>query len=231
MHEYSRTTLYMIDSKSAYLTWCVSVTKVHHHAPKSGHAGSSRSGFLPRIDPNSRGTGRNSSAIPRSLSYVDPSRPVTLELSHGSEKQVISLPTERLDRNKRYYVTFTIKGGPNGSKEDKQAQPSEERTDLRHRHSESLWGLNRLWKGCKRWVVLCGVIECAAVSCCVCGMYRPKSPYRSTTVGFQDFPQLSQESRKYYTPVSFDILSISSFKNYPSIWHYIRQAFKKTLKN
>lgn len=117
------------------------MTKLHHnyhHAPKSGHAGSSRSGFLPRIDPSSRGTGRNSTAIPRSLSYVDPSRPVTLELSHGSEKQVISLPTERLDRNKRYYVTFTIKGGPSGSKEVKQAQSAKERTDLRHRHSDSL---------------------------------------------------------------------------------------------
>jgi len=117
------------------------VTKLHHnhhHAPKTGHASSSRSGFLPRIDHSSRGIGRNSTAIPRSLSYVDPSRPVTLELSHGSEKQVISLPTERLDRNKRYYVTFTIKGGPSGSKEDKQAQSAEERTDLRHRHSDSL---------------------------------------------------------------------------------------------
>jgi hypothetical protein len=69
---------------------------------------------------------------------VDPSRPVTLELSHGSDKQVISLPTERLDRNKRYYVTFTIKGGSNGSKEGKQAETSEEHVDLRHRHAKSL---------------------------------------------------------------------------------------------
>lgn len=49
--------------------------------------------------------------IARCLRYVDPSRPVTLELSHGADKQVISLPTEQLDKNKRYYVTFTIKGG------------------------------------------------------------------------------------------------------------------------
>lgn len=69
---------------------------------------------------------------------MDPARPVTLELSHGSDKQVISLPTDRLDRNKRYYVTFTIKGGPNGSKEDKQAETSEEHVDLRHRHAKSL---------------------------------------------------------------------------------------------
>ncbi|PNF26026.1 hypothetical protein B7P43_G06359, partial [Cryptotermes secundus] len=116
------------------------ITKLnHHHAPKSGRSGPSRgSGFLPRIDPSSRGTGRNSSAVPRSLSYVDPSRPVTLELSHGSDKQVISLPTERLDRNKRYYVTFTIKGGLNGSKDGQQAEGSEEETKLRHRHANSL---------------------------------------------------------------------------------------------
>jgi hypothetical protein len=69
---------------------------------------------------------------------VDPSRPVTLELSHGADKQVISLPTERLDRNKRYYVTFTIKGGPNGSKEEKHAESSEEHAGLRHKHAKSL---------------------------------------------------------------------------------------------
>lgn len=44
---------------------------------------------------------------------MDPSKPVTLELIHGSEKQIISLPTEKLDKNKRYYVTFTIKDARN----------------------------------------------------------------------------------------------------------------------
>lgn len=33
-----------------------------------------------------------------------------MELSHGTDKQIISLPTDRLDHNKRYYVTFTVKG-------------------------------------------------------------------------------------------------------------------------
>lgn len=36
-------------------------------------------------------------------------RKVSLELSHGKNKQLIPLPSEKLDRNKRYYVTFSIK--------------------------------------------------------------------------------------------------------------------------
>lgn len=38
---------------------------------------------------------------------------VSLELSHGNNKQLITLPAEKLDNNKRYYVTFTLK--ENGS--------------------------------------------------------------------------------------------------------------------
>ncbi|KAG4080011.1 hypothetical protein HA402_006323 [Bradysia odoriphaga] len=38
---------------------------------------------------------------------------VSLELSHGNNKQLISLPSEKLDSNKRYYVTFTVKGNEN----------------------------------------------------------------------------------------------------------------------
>lgn len=40
---------------------------------------------------------------------------VALELSHGNNKQLISLPSDKLDKNKRYYVTFTsVKGGEGG---------------------------------------------------------------------------------------------------------------------
>lgn len=39
-----------------------------------------------------------------------------MELIHGTEKQIISLPTEKLDKNKRYYITFTIKGTNNQDK-------------------------------------------------------------------------------------------------------------------
>lgn len=64
----------------------------HHTIPKIGFnnvACKPGTGFLPNI--NSK-------------------KAVTLELSHGTDKQVISLPTDRLDQNKRYYVTFTVKG-------------------------------------------------------------------------------------------------------------------------
>ncbi|KAJ8924227.1 hypothetical protein NQ315_007018 [Exocentrus adspersus] len=44
------------------------------------------------------------------LPHINSKKAVTLELSHGTDKQVISLPTDRLDQNKRYYVTFTVKG-------------------------------------------------------------------------------------------------------------------------
>ncbi|XP_056640906.1 serine/threonine-protein phosphatase 6 regulatory ankyrin repeat subunit B [Diorhabda sublineata] len=46
----------------------------------------------------------------RFLPTINPKKTVTLELTHGTDKQVISLPTNKLDQNKRYYVTFTVKG-------------------------------------------------------------------------------------------------------------------------
>lgn len=38
---------------------------------------------------------------------------VSLELSQGNSKQLIPLPSDKLDSNKRYYVTFTVKGSSN----------------------------------------------------------------------------------------------------------------------
>lgn len=61
----------------------------HHTIPKIGFD-CKPSGFLPSINSQKKS--------------------VTLELCHGPDKQIISLPTERLDQNKRYYVTFTVKG-------------------------------------------------------------------------------------------------------------------------
>lgn len=43
---------------------------------------------------------------------------VSLELSHGNNRQLIALPANKLDNNKRYYVTFTVKGN------DAHQQPS-----------------------------------------------------------------------------------------------------------
>ncbi|XP_050354072.1 ankycorbin isoform X1 [Nymphalis io] len=67
----------------------------HHTMPKPATAGTSKSkGFLPKIN----------SKPPSGKAHV------TLEVSHGTERQLIALPAEKLDKNKRYYVTFTVKG-------------------------------------------------------------------------------------------------------------------------
>jgi hypothetical protein len=88
----------------------ISVPKMDHHTiPKIGFTSTQckpGTGFLPTINPK---------------------KGVTLELCHGNDKQVISLPADRLDQNKRYYVTFTVKGSEN-------TPPNE---DTGHRHSKS----------------------------------------------------------------------------------------------
>ena len=43
-----------------------------------------------------------------SKTTFDPSTPLTLELKHGSQLHKVRLPTENLDKSKKYYVTFTI---------------------------------------------------------------------------------------------------------------------------
>ncbi|XP_068155259.1 LOW QUALITY PROTEIN: uncharacterized protein [Drosophila tropicalis] len=50
---------------------------------------------------------------------------VALELSHGKNKQLISLPAEKLDSNKRYYVTFTVKES-SGQESHKQIQQQQQ---------------------------------------------------------------------------------------------------------
>lgn len=71
----------------------------HHTIPKFGFGSYKRSSmgsfYLPKILTSS-GSGRKGN--------------VALELSHGKHKQLISLPSEKLDSNKRYYVTFEVKG-------------------------------------------------------------------------------------------------------------------------
>lgn len=78
----------------------------HHTMPKFGFGPYKKTGvgsfYLPKI--LTTGTGCSGK--------------VALELSHGKNKQLISLPSEKLDSNKRYFVTFTVKetekGGPAG---------------------------------------------------------------------------------------------------------------------
>ncbi|XP_031769204.2 ankycorbin isoform X2 [Galleria mellonella] len=78
----------------------------HHTMPKPATAGPSTKskGFLPKINTKS----------PSSSGKAH----VTLEVSHGTEKQLIALPAEKLDKNKRYYVTFTVKGSEPPSDND-----------------------------------------------------------------------------------------------------------------
>ncbi|XP_020291077.1 inversin-A [Pseudomyrmex gracilis] len=80
---------------------CTQKTHRCHHATSAytsipvytylGGGGPDRTDHLPKIE--SRGKGQ-----------------MTVEVTHGEEKQVIALPTEKLDRTKRYFVTFTVRG-------------------------------------------------------------------------------------------------------------------------
>lgn len=69
----------------------------HHTMPKFGYGSYKTSGvgtfYLPKILTNSRGCHSK----------------MSLEFSHGSNKKIIPLPSDKLDSNKRYYVTFTLK--------------------------------------------------------------------------------------------------------------------------
>ncbi|CAG4931837.1 unnamed protein product [Parnassius apollo] len=78
----------------------------HHTMPKPLTAvpSSKSKGFLPKIN-SKPPSGANKAHV-------------TLEVSHGTEKQLIALPAEKLDKNKRYYVTFTVKGSEPTSDND-----------------------------------------------------------------------------------------------------------------
>ncbi|XP_068619263.1 uncharacterized protein [Battus philenor] len=85
----------------------------HHTMPKPSTAGPSTKskGFLPKIN----------SKPPSGAGKAH----VTLEVSHGTEKQLIALPAEKLDKNKRYYVTFTVKGSePTSDNDNAVASPN-----------------------------------------------------------------------------------------------------------
>ncbi|KAG7161805.1 hypothetical protein Hamer_G007457, partial [Homarus americanus] len=46
---------------------------------------------------------------PVGLRNYDPKKPLTVELQHGQARQQIILPTDILDKNKKYHLTFSIK--------------------------------------------------------------------------------------------------------------------------
>ncbi|KAH8311222.1 hypothetical protein KR044_005035 [Drosophila immigrans] len=101
----------------------------HHTMPKFGFgaykkAGSVSSFYLPKILTSGRASsGRAGGNVGLDIGVGfggaaagsgggKCSHKVALELSHGKSKQLISLPADKLDSNKRYYVTFTVKDSP-----------------------------------------------------------------------------------------------------------------------
>ncbi|XP_050438356.1 uncharacterized protein LOC126844301 isoform X2 [Adelges cooleyi] len=103
----------------------------HHRMPKPV---ADRRRFLPDIK-------QDGCRATRCLRNVDPSKPITLKLANGSCSQAIDLPTEKLDKNKRYLVTFTIKGAEPPSKH-RVAPPllrgnSDQHPPLAHTHAKS----------------------------------------------------------------------------------------------
>jgi len=106
----------------------------HHTMPKFGFGsykktGSVSSFFLPKIltsgrASSGRAAGGMGGGTGGSASGNRCNHKVALELSHGKNKQLISLPAEKLDSNKRYYVTFTVKdsSGPSAYQQQQQQQ-------------------------------------------------------------------------------------------------------------
>lgn len=81
----------------------------HHTMPKHGFGPLKGTGlgsfYLPKIRrPSTKST------LDKTGTTGGINNRVSLELSHGENKQLIALPANKLDSNKRYYVTFTVKG-------------------------------------------------------------------------------------------------------------------------
>ncbi|KAG0724444.1 hypothetical protein GWK47_040542 [Chionoecetes opilio] len=79
--------------------------------------------------------GRVKQGEPVGLRNYDPKNPLTVELQHGQARQQIVLPTDLLDKSKKYHLTFTIK--PSSPKIKEQQQHSVD-TDHTTEHSSSV---------------------------------------------------------------------------------------------
>ncbi|KAK6621516.1 hypothetical protein RUM44_001323 [Polyplax serrata] len=72
------------------------------------------------------------------------SSPTTLELIQGNNKQVIELPPTQSDRNKKYYITFTIKSAQNFKDGDGDDHTDDDlahgsrKIYFKHRHAKSV---------------------------------------------------------------------------------------------
>lgn len=90
-----------------YLFYCIShelctVPMMNHHTmPKYGFGKTSMGSFyLPKICTKGGGIGGGGKCGSGNNSH----NTVSLELSHGNNKQLITLPAEKLDNNKRYFT-------------------------------------------------------------------------------------------------------------------------------
>ena len=68
-------------------------------------------GPLPRIEP---GLSMSRNKAQPGLTLRTKDQPVTLQLKQGGNVQALKLPTDKLEPNKKYYVTFTLKPKENG---------------------------------------------------------------------------------------------------------------------
>lgn len=90
----------------------------HHTMPKYGFGKTSAGSFyLPKICTKGGGIGGTGKCGSGTAAH----NTVSLELSHGNNKQLITLPAEKLDNNKRYYVTFTLKDNERAAAAQKDA--------------------------------------------------------------------------------------------------------------
>lgn len=101
---------------SSRMIYVIAVPMMNHHTiPKLGfgpyRTGGVGSFYLPKILTGHGGGGGG----------LKGGSKVSLELSQGNSKQLIPLPSDKLDSNKRYYVTFTVKGN-NGNADNGQQQ-------------------------------------------------------------------------------------------------------------
>lgn len=109
-------------SHTLFIFFATTVPMMNHHTiPKYGFGKTATGSFyLPKI------TNKGSK-----LDHDDgdagggqaPGSTVSLELCHGNNKQLITLPAEKLDNNKRYYVTFTLKDDEINAKRDTTSLP------------------------------------------------------------------------------------------------------------
>ena len=77
-----------------------------------------KSVMLPKIEGGKghQGSAVNGQTLHTSQAPLDPKMPLTLELQHAGQRHTVSLPTDTLDKNKKYYVTFTINSSMAGKK-------------------------------------------------------------------------------------------------------------------